>query len=105
RTSVIGHPTCGRGRCVVRQTSRHRTPTTCRTRRRSREEASANRKKRVKIRGDFFQSRLSLSIDFICSRNSGVFSCPCTEAACCTAVSRTSSSVPEILSEQFFSLG
>src|SRR6185369_16969050 len=39
------------------------------------------------------------------SRNSGVSSWPCEAVACFTAISMTSSSVPEILSEQFFSLG
>src|SRR6266487_2907260 len=51
------------------------------------------------------QSLSSLSIDLIWSRNSGEFSCPCAETACCTAASSTSSSVPEIFREQFFSLG
>src|SRR5215472_605915 len=51
------------------------------------------------------QSPSSFSSDLICSRNSGVFSCPWAETACCTAASSTSCSVPEILSEQFFSLG
>src|SRR6266516_4053121 len=51
------------------------------------------------------QSLSSLSIDLICSRNSGAFLCPWAETACCTAASSTSSSVPEIFSEQFFSLG
>ena len=60
---------------------------------------------KIAIRGDFFQSRSALSICLICSRNSGVFWCPCAETACCTAASSTSSSVPEILIEQFFSLG
>jgi hypothetical protein len=51
------------------------------------------------------QSLSSLSIDLIWSRNSGEFWCPWAETACWTAASSTSSSVPEILSEQFFSLG
>src|SRR6266478_1811240 len=51
------------------------------------------------------QSLSSLSIDLICSRSSGALLCPWAEMACCTAASSTSSSVPEIFREQFFSLG
>src|SRR5882757_8858350 len=50
-------------------------------------------------------NRTSSSIDLIWSCNSGVFWWPCAETACCTAASSTSSPVPEIFSEQFFSLG
>ena len=105
RTSVVGLPAGGRGCCMVRETSQHRTPTTGRTRHRGNDATGAYRKTRIAIRGDFFQSRSALSICLICSRNSGVFWCPCAETACCTAASSTSSSVPEILIEQFFSLG
>src|SRR6266536_4662609 len=38
------------------------------------------------------QSLSSLSIDLICSRNSGAFLCPWAETACCTAASSTSRS-------------
>jgi hypothetical protein len=44
RTSVIGLHTCGSGCCVVSQAFRYHAPTTCGTRRRSRETAGANPK-------------------------------------------------------------
>ena len=47
----------------------------------------------------------SLSMDRSCSLNSGVFSCPCTATACCTAASSTSSSVPDNFRVHPFSLG
>lgn len=52
-------------------------------------ERDSKKSPRIAIRGDFFESRSYLSICLICSRNSGVFSCPCTETACSTAASST----------------
>src|SRR5437764_2374822 len=46
RTSVVGLPAGGRGCCMVRQTSQHRTPTTGRTRRRGNDATGAYRKDR-----------------------------------------------------------
>src|SRR5207244_8201876 len=47
----------------------------------------------------------SLRIPLICSRSCGLSLCPWLVTACCIAAVSTSSSVPAIVSEQFFSLG
>ena len=66
-------------------------------------DAVADGKRRSRLAA--IQPASSWSIDFNCSRSSGEFGCPWEETACCTAASRTSSSVPEIFKVQFFSLG